>query len=214
MRSLQDQLLKAGLVTEEQLETARAKPAPSDRNRHGKGKGKGKGNPKGRGKGRGPGGRDRREGTGSDRTRDNAKAKTANGDAKKGVAGKSNASGRDRSGQLSPEERALRDKVHGLIRDNSESREEGETAYHFVKGSRIKRIYVTESQRDRLSSNELTVAAMKGKHFLIPMTVANEIKALIPGYYIAMGSVDTKDTDEGVIDDEYSDYQVPDDLMW
>ena len=44
--------------------------------------------------------------------------------------------------------------------------------------------------------------------------VANEIKALIPGYYIAMGSVDTKDTDEGAIDDEYSDYQVPDDLMW
>ena len=212
MRSLQDQLLKAGLVTEEQLETARAKPAPSDRNRHGKGKGKG--NPKGRGKGRGPGGRDRRENTGSDRPRENAKTKGANGGAKRDVAGKDKTSGRDRSGQLSPEERALRDKVHGMIRDNSESREEGETAYHFVKGSRIKRIYVTESQRDRLSSNELTVAAMKGKHFLIPMTIANQIKELIPGYYIAMGSVDTKDTDEGAIDDEYSDYQVPDDLMW
>ena len=81
-------------------------------------------------------------------------------------------------------------------------------------GKQVKRIYVTEPQRDRLASNELAVAAMKGNHFLIPMTVANEVKALIPGYFIAMGSVDATSTDAASIDDEYADFQVPDDLMW
>jgi uncharacterized protein YaiL (DUF2058 family) len=226
--SLQDQLLKAGLVTEEQIEKARPKPKPPFI--RGKGKPKGKPNP-GRGKRRdGPSG----DGARADQpARPSAKPNAKPSDAAAPPSRKEGASApegkrrrRSRGGkpaaakpvqgqsQLSPEERALRDKVHGLITDSTQSREGGETPYHFVKGSRVKRIYVTDEQRGALASSELAVAAMKGKHYLIPMTVAEEIKSLVPGYFIAMGSVEANAAPAENIDDEYAEFQVPDDLTW
>jgi uncharacterized protein len=197
--SLQDQLLKSGLVTEQQIETARTKPKPADNKRRGKGQ-----NKSARAKS-GDGARNRRP-----NAKQNPNAGTGQARPKKAATPQKV----DKNAPLDPQQRALRDKVHAMIADSTEVREGGETPYHFVKGSRVKRIYVTEPQRDRLASNELAVAAMKGKHFLIPMTVANEVKALIPGYFIAMGSVDATSTDAASIDDEYADFQVPDDLMW
>lgn len=237
--SLQDQLLKAGLVTEEQLETARTKPPRPPAGGRGKPRGKGRGKP-GRGNPRtegsgaegerrdAPGRGDRRPGPGKSgpgkagpgkpgrnrsgpgRPGPNKPAQAKPGQGRSAKAGKV----RNPQPELSPEERALRDRVHAMITESAESREGGETAFHFVKGSRIKRIYVTDAQRGRLASDELAVAAMKGKHFLVPRTVADEIKALIPGYFIAMGSVEADTTSTDDVDDEYAEFQVPDDLIW
>ena len=116
--------------------------------------------------------------------------------------------------ELSPEERALRQKVHKLITDTHLERgEDAQVPFHFVKGSRVKRIYVTAPQREGLAKNELAVAAMKGRHYIIPIAAAREIREQIPAYFLSMGD-EAKDMDMSKVDDEYSDYQVPDDLMW
>jgi uncharacterized protein YaiL (DUF2058 family) len=191
--SLQDQLLKSGLVTEDQLRDARERPRPSGQNRRGAGPGrqhKGKG--KGKGKGRSNGRRPASAASRNDAAEQAARTKEAEESA----------------------ERALRKRVHGMIADNTEAREEGETAYHFVKGSRVKRIYVTEDQRARLAEGALAVAAMKGKHYLIPMPVAREIRELIPEYFVAMGESHKPSESGAEVDDEYADFQVPDDLTW
>ena len=114
----------------------------------------------------------------------------------------------------SPEEKALRQRVHKMIADTQEPRgEDAQVPFHFVKGSRVKRIYVTEDQQQRLSANELAVAAMKGRHYVIPIATARKVRELIPPYFISMGDAQA-DIDLSDVDDEYSDFQVPDDLMW
>jgi len=54
---------------------------------------------------------------------------------------------------------------------------------------------------------------MKGRHYIIPIAAAREIREQIPAYFLSMGD-EAKDMDMSKVDDEYSDYQVPDDLMW
>jgi uncharacterized protein len=197
VESLQDQMLKLGLVTEDQLRDAREKPKHVRKGPNNKGS-KGKG-PHNKGPGAKRKGKPRPDPARAQEQRAKPKPKPAparNGDT------------------LDPEERALRKRVHTMIADATIAREEAEVPYHFVKGSRVKRLYVTQEQRDQLAAAQLAVAAMKGRHYLIPMAVAKEVKALIPPYFIAMGnSQDPVDADTEV-DDEYADYQVPDDLMW
>lgn len=247
--SLQDQLLKLGLVTEEQVAEARTKPPRRageeqrgrDANKRGRRDASRRDGPRGKpgaarrdtapreepsaarqdGAAAGaneaprPAGRRRRRGGAQD-----GRGRGGGSEGGQAAAAGATAGGRkaERGGTqtpaIDPAERALRDRVHGLITDRAESREQGETPYHFVKGSRIKRIYVTEAQRDRLASGELAVAAMKGRHYLVPMSVAEEIRGLIPAYFVAMGASHTPAGDGSDIDEEYAEFQVPDDLTW
>lgn len=192
--SLQDQLLALGLANESQRPENRKKAGPGAR----KGGKKRTGKPR-RGGGK-PGGAHAQQGKGRD-----SKARTSS----RGGGGQQ---------ELSPEERALRQRVHKLITDTHLQRgDEAQVPFHFVKGSRVKRIYVTEEQQRGLSGDQLAVAAMKGRHYVIPMDAARQIRELIPAYYISMGSDDEQSADslqgQGV-DDEYAGYEVPDDLMW
>ncbi|MEM7408026.1 MAG: DUF2058 family protein [Pseudomonadota bacterium] len=186
-RSLQEQLLALGIANESQI------PKPKSKAKSGPG-----------GKPAGKGGAKARKGRGKPR-------KAPRPDARQSAP-----TGKKRGAQveLSPEERALRQRVHQLITDNHEPRgEEAQVPFHFVKGSRVKRIYVTEDQQRRLSADELAVAAMKGRHYVIPTPVAQQIHELIPPYFISMGAQD-QDINLTDVDDEYAEFQVPDDLMW
>ena len=196
-RSLQDQLMDLGLATEAQLTKNKPKSGP------GKGrKGRSGKKPRG-GKAAGP-------------RNDQQRARNASSGGKS--APSSNRAGKRQQGELSPEERAVRQQVHKLITDTHQPRgDEAQTPFHFVKGSRVKRIYVTAEQQRALSGDELAVAAMKGRHYLIPMETARQIRELIPQYYVSMGSeqVAAPSGDaKGDVDDEYAGYEVPDDLMW
>ena len=192
-QSLQDQLMALGLATEDQLKKPKSGPPKGKKGRSGK-------KPKNARRGGGGG---ERANAGANRPRRPAQAAKPS---------------KRQQNELSPEERAVRQQVHQLITDNHEKRgDDAETPYHFVKGSRIKRIYVTADQQRGLSANELAVAAMKGRHYIIPMPVAQQIRELIPQYYVSMGSEQVESsatTPESEIDDEYAGYEVPDDLMW
>ena len=190
LRSLQEQLMSLGLATEEQLRDTRPKN---------------KSGPK-------PGPKKKKARSGKPRRAARTQDSTA-------AAPRPHSPTRDtgkRRGQNepSPEEKALRQQVHKMIADTHEPRgEEAQVPFHFVKGSRVKRIYVTEDQQRRLSANELAVAAMKGRHYVIPIETARKVRELIPPYFISMGE-EQADIDLSDVDDEYSDFQVPDDLMW
>lgn len=204
-RSLQDQLMDLGLATEAQLTQNKPKSSPSrgKKNRSGK-------KPRG-GK---PGGQ-RADKPGGQRP-DRQRARAVNAGPKSGArSGKPN---KRQQGELTPEERAVRQQVHQLITDNHQPRgDEAQTPFHFVKGSRVKRIYVTAEQQQALSGDDLAVAAMKGRHYVIPMEIARKIRELIPQYYVSMGSEQVAapaTADNSNVDDEYAGYEVPDDLMW
>lgn len=101
--------------------------------------------------------------------------------------------------------RALRRKIQELV--NAERLNDAQAAvpYHFIKGKRIKRIYVTEDQRGALGAGTLVVAALDGNHHLMTRTAAEQLLALAPHTVLCGGASEDADSDE---------HPVPDDIVW
>lgn len=196
-RSLQDQLMELGLATEAQLTQNKPKSGPGRGKKTRSGKKPRSGKPAGQGP-------------------DRPRTRAGNTGPKSGA--RSAKPSKRQQAELTPQERAVRQQVHQLITDNHQPRgDEAQTPFHFVKGSRVKRIYVTAEQQQLLSGDDLAVAAMKGRHYVIPMEIARKIRTLIPQYYVSMGSEQVaapSAVDSNSVDDEYAGYEVPDDLMW
>lgn len=210
-RSLRDELLKAGLVTSEQASRAergsRALSKPA-RNRAG---GKRHGN-----------------------TRHRAARSVSGGEPREGradAAGSSRAvrpaSGgepRESSGRRSPvpvpppspdpEERVkqLNLEIRRLLDTEAEKVEaETDMPFHFPRGDRLKRLYVSEDQRRRLVAGELAVVGFRGRHHLVPRPAGERVRELRPEVFvfIAAGDDGANEVEEG-----YEGYEVPDELMW
>ena len=102
--------------------------------------------------------------------------------------------------------KALRRRIEALVERERLNDAEADVAYHFIKGKRIKRIYVTEAQRARLGSGELVIAALEGNHHLMSATAAGTLRELAPQTTICECSESGADASE--------DYPVPDDISW
>lgn len=196
--SLQEELLKAGLVTEEQLREAN-KPAP----RAGKRKRR---RPRGQARGQG---RDQKQSVASAPVSAPArheleanKRRTARfaGDPMLGAR----SSGDNARKEL---KRRIRELVEGKCLNDAQA----EQAYHFVKGKRIKRIFVTEEQRARLMRGELAIVAVEGNHYLLANETVDALLGLAPESFVFRGN------DAGASefsDSESGEHPVPDDLTW
>lgn len=105
--------------------------------------------------------------------------------------------------------KARRRKIQALIESERRNDDRADIAYHFVKGKRIKRIYVTEAQRDALASGGLVIAALEGHHHLLTPAAAGELAELAPQTVITSG------VDEGAAEADAEDGPpVPDDISW
>jgi uncharacterized protein YaiL (DUF2058 family) len=101
--------------------------------------------------------------------------------------------------------KALQRKIDALIERERLNDAEGDVPYHFVKGKRIKRIYVTEAQRLQLSSGEIVIAALEGNHHLLSKAAAEALLALTPQTVVCGGLEASGDGEE---------HPVPDDITW
>ncbi|AQZ96067.1 DUF2058 domain-containing protein [Halopseudomonas phragmitis] len=96
-----------------------------------------------------------------------------------------------------------------LIEQNKIERTGGEVPYQFASKNKIKKIYVTQEQFDRLSRGKLAIARLGGQFELIPLEVADKVKERAPHWPVIIAKVE-----EVSEDDPYAAYQIPDDLMW
>ncbi|HDP88337.1 MAG TPA: DUF2058 family protein [Thioalkalivibrio sp.] len=198
MGDLKEQLLKAGLVTEEQVrEAARpAKPA-SRRGKPGKGRAKTKG--------KAP-----REGNRSHQTPaagvtpeeiDLARAYRLRAEEER-RAREAAEQARREAERL---RRANRARIAELIREHAQNDASAEQSYHFTVGDKVKQVLVTPEQLQALADGLLAITFLDGRRCLIPAAVADEIQALDPGKLVIRH---TPETDGAAADD------VPDDLVW
>ena len=91
---------------------------------------------------------------------------------------------------------------------------EGDLAYNFTAGTKIKKVYVNEDIQDRLSRGKLAITSpnQDNKTFaIIPLGVAEKIRQRDQECFIYIAENASKEIEE---DDPYADYQIPDDLMW
>lgn len=114
--------------------------------------------------------------------------------------------------ELERQEKAMEAQVRQLIETNILPRDGGDSEYKFVFDKKIKKIYVTEEQLNKLTRGLFAVAVLGEDFFVIPAPVAAKISERKPEAVVIAESDDSGMTEEEK--DWYADYEIPDDLMW
>jgi uncharacterized protein YaiL (DUF2058 family) len=125
---------------------------------------------------------------------------------------------RDRALAAERNAQARINEVHAQIRqmvDMHKVKREGELAYRFTDGDRIKDVLVNEALRAQLASGALVIVRHGEGYELLPRVVADKVcerdAALI---VLDHGRRGTVGTSESADDEYYQQFQVPDDLIW
>ena len=114
------------------------------------------------------------------------------------------------------DQKAVAAQVKQLIETNKVDRSKGEIPYSFVYRKKIKKIFIGEIEKNLLTGGRLaivtTVVNNEGRRFeLVPMEVARKIAERDTETVIELNDEDTTSSTE---DDPYADYKIPDDLTW
>jgi len=242
MNSLRDQLLKVGLVTEQQAKQAAQQeqqrqfrnrpPKPKD-SRPGQGGGQ-RGGPgsntqggQNRGSHAGPNtgaGQNAGANAGSRPGAQTAQAGTRSAQhpiqsaatlaAQQAQAAKV---ARDLELNRKREEKAKRRariaEIEQIIEQHRVPRLETEDYYSFIDGKKIRRMSVDAQRRELLTNGTLAIARYKGHYAVVPKETAERIRERDENMVVPF--VPPKDNSvEAPADDPYKDFVVPDDLTW
>ena len=188
-RSLRDELLRAGLVTGEQAARAERGRRTSSKPAGGKAAGK----PHRGGARRAP------------RPASGGRPRKPSAPLAPPVAGPPAPDPEERVRQLNLEIRAI------LDTEAEKAGAETDTPFHFPRGDRLKRLYVSEDQRRRLAAGELAIVGFRGRHHLVPRPAGERVRELRPEVFVfvATGDDGAQEADAG-----YEGYTVPDELVW
>ena len=174
MSSLSDQLLKAGLVTQEQVKKAAEKPK-----RHKPNKSRTT-NIKHVSKQKHP---------------TVSKAKKEETDLAQFYKERASLERNEKQEAAKKKQEAARlkketnDKINKLISDNLLNDETAEIRYNFVVGTTIKYLFVNEDQQQKLADGELAISFLGGKRALIPTKIANEISQINPNKIVIIADL-------------------------
>ena len=113
--------------------------------------------------------------------------------------------------QAEAEKKAVHAQIVQLIKMNRVDRQNGEIAYQFTDGKKIKKLFVTEPLQTQLIKGQLAIAKLGDSYDLVPAVVADKIRQRNEAIIVLLNTAAQTDADE---DDPYADYQIPDDLMW
>ena len=115
------------------------------------------------------------------------------------------------------EEKAVAAQVRQLIDSNKVDRSKGEIPYSFVYRKKVKKMYIGETEKKALAEGRLAIVTLviqnEGRRFeLVPMEVARKIAERDPETVIDLPDASESGDDDA--DDPYADYKIPDDLTW
>jgi len=137
-------------------------------------------------------------------------------DADKAVALKTRADKAEQDRQLnrqleqSAQARSVQSQIRDLIRMNRQPRE-GDIAYRYVDGKKVKQMYVSETHQAQLNSGQLAIVRSADKDELVPSAVARKIMERSKESVLYLYDKNDRQEEE---DDYYKDYKIPDDLTW
>lgn len=182
--SLRDQLLKAGLVTEQQVEKANQPKPTTPRQPHAKKQPPRRDN-------RPPPAAPPRESRENKAPRPVAKEKSDLAQfyeirAKTEREERQQAEQRQR--EIAERRKKTREQVAALITDNLQNVDDADIRYNFVVGDNIKYLYVTEAQQQDLADGKLALTFLGGKRCIIPADTAQQILALDPDKLIVINA--------------------------
>ncbi|MFT6551472.1 MAG: hypothetical protein ACJA1I_001512 [Zhongshania marina] len=114
--------------------------------------------------------------------------------------------------QAEADKKAIQAQIVQLITLNKIDRKNGEIAYQFTDGKKIKKLYVDALLQTQLIKGVIALVKLKEGYELVPAAIADKIKQRDESVVLVHN---TKPANEPVDeDDPYAAYQIPDDLMW
>lgn len=105
--------------------------------------------------------------------------------------------------------KALDAQILQVVQQHRRPHNDGEDAYSFVDGSRIKRIYVTAPTREALARGEFGIVRLRNRYFVVTAEGAAAVRERAPEYLVMINQ-DTPTADDAA----YAEHPIPDDLMW
>ena len=183
--SLRDQLLKTGLVSNEQAKKAENRAKTKTHNQQKKKKSK---------------------------TPKVADTESATYQAVKAREAEiSRAQELNRQREAERQQKALQAQVHDIIKQHQVNDPDADILYNFIDNKSIRQILVNAKQQQQLVNGHLAITILDESYYLMPATAVAALLERMPETVIYF----VKDAQPIVAeDDPYKDYQVPDDLMW
>jgi uncharacterized protein len=84
-------------------------------------------------------------------------------------------------------------------------------AYHFTDRNKVKTLYVSKTQREQITQGQLAIVRLGKQYELVSADVADKIKLRDETSVIVLNDLNQQLVEQ---EDPYSGYQVPDDLTW
>lgn len=183
--SLRDQLLKAGLVSEEQVR--QAEQTRRDR-------------------GRVPRKKSKSQGKKAPRTPPQAaKPEAARKAAPQPPQGERK-SKRQQAREAARERKLMDRQLEAILAEAAQNDPDAAVAHHFTRGSKIKHLYVTERQQAQLAAGELSIVGFHGRHYLVACHDAQRLSDIDSKLFIFRHDPEAPDSE--------AEHPVPDDLEW
>src|SRR3954469_15870421 len=104
--------------------------------------------------------------------------------------------------------------IEQIIEQNRVPRLETEDYYSFIDGKKIRRMSVDADRREKLTSGVLVVVRYKGHYAVVPKETAERIRERDENMVIPTAQTKESPAPEATAEDPYKDFVVPDDLMW
>ncbi len=109
------------------------------------------------------------------------------------------------------EKKQIADQIIQLINLNKLPKDDDGIVYNFTDQGKVKTIYISEEIRNKIISGRLAIVKSAKSYEVVAVEVAEKIKQRNEQIIIVLFTANTDVIKE---DDEYQDYEIPDDLMW
>jgi uncharacterized protein len=107
--------------------------------------------------------------------------------------------------------KAARAELKRLIDATALPHGKGDIRYHFLRGKKIKRLYVDQNQRSELAAGRLAIVDWEGSYSLIPLETAEKVLERLPETFVFIAEPEAAQIDP---EDPYAAFPIPDDLVW
>ncbi len=114
------------------------------------------------------------------------------------------------------EKKAISAQIVQLIQHYKIDMKSGDAEYNFSDGGKIKKLHLTPVTREEVTRGKVCIARLGESYALIPKPIADKIKERDESAVVVANS--KSDAQEKSVTDEdeayYSNFEIPDDLMW
>ncbi len=108
--------------------------------------------------------------------------------------------------------KALHAELRELIRPHRRAHNDGDSVYNFVDGKQVKRLYMTAATLAELVAGDIAIVRVNTRYHLVPSDILAKLSDRDPSCVIVHNQGPGEPRRENT--DPYADHPIPDDLTW